>query len=237
MGDPVKRPSLLSRGTQVVRPPATWIGHSIHLGIITSLIWALGLAACNEANAPVTVDDLRDSSRLGVPSRFGFGKPATHAQIENWDIDVMPDGTGLPLGEGTVETGAIVFAQLCATCHGTKGEGGSGGPLVVYETAITPPFGPQYEEWRQGRDDVPFVIGNYWPHATTLFDYIRRAMPSQAPGSLNADEVYGLVAWLLVQNAIIPEDFVMNSETLPQIRMPARDLFVPDARRGGPEVR
>ena len=237
MGNPVERPSLLSRGTQVVTPHVVRIGHGIALGIVASFIWSLGSVACSEVNDPLTADDLRDSSSLVAPTRFGFGTAATHAQIKNWDIDIMADGTGLPLGEGTAETGGIVFARSCAACHGTDGEGGSGGPLVVDEAAIAPPFGPQYEEWRQGREDVPFVIGNYWPYATTLFDYIRRAMPSQAPGSLNADEVYGLVAWLLAQNAIIPQDFVMNSETLSQIRMPARDLFVPDTRRGGPEVR
>jgi cytochrome c len=84
---------------------------------------------------------------------------------------------------------------------------------------------------------VPFTIGNYWPYATTLFDYVRRAMPATAPGSLTADETYALVAWLLARNEIIADSDTMNRETLPRVRMPARSRFVPDNRRGGAEVK
>ena len=84
---------------------------------------------------------------------------------------------------------------------------------------------------------MPFTIGNYWPYATTVFDYVRRAMPATAPGSLTADETYSLVAWLLARNEIIAEGDIMNRDTLPRVRMPARDRFVPDTRRGGADVK
>ena len=162
--------------------------------------------------------------------RFGFGRPAAPDEIAAWDIDVMPDGAGLPTGSGTAASGAPVYAAQCAVCHGPAGEGGVADRLVGYDPDSTPPFGPPYEAWRAGRADVPFSVGNYWPYATTLFDYIRRAMPSDAPGTLAADGVYGLVAWILAENGIIDRDAVMNAETLPAVEMPARDVFVPQER-------
>ena len=162
--------------------------------------------------------------------RFGFGRPAAPDEIAAWDIDVMPDGAGLPEGSGTAESGAPVYAAQCAVCHGPAGEGGVADRLVGYDPESTPPFGPRYEAWRAGRDDVAFSVGNYWPYATTLFDYIRRAMPSDAPGTLAPDEVYGLVAWILAENGIIAADAVMNAGTLPAVEMPARDVFIPQER-------
>jgi len=150
---------------------------------------------------------------------LGLGRPATASEIEALDIDVMPDGTGLPPGEGRAADGAPVWAQTCRGCHGPNGEGGVAAPVV-------------------GRDPAgPPTIGNYWPYATTLYDYIARAMPRMAPGTLTSDQVYGLVAWILAKNSVIDENAVMNAKTLPLVVMPARDLFVPDDRRGGPEVR
>ena len=171
------------------------------------------------------------------PDRFGFGDPAPRALIEDIDIDIRPDGKGLPQREGTVQDGTIVYRRLCASCHGPRGEGLTANPLVETDPPGIPPFGTEYEAWRGARPDVPWTVGNYWPYATTLFDYIRRAMPTSAPGSLSPDDVFSLVAWVLAQNAIIGTDVVMNAETLPQVRMPARGRFVPDNRRGGPEVR
>ena len=161
---------------------------------------------------------------------FGFGRPATAEDIAAWDIDVMPDGTGLPAGSGTAAAGAPVYAAQCAVCHGPAGEGGVADRLVGYDPDSTPPFGPRYEAWRAGRCDVPFSVGNYWPYATTLFDYIRRAMPTDAPGTLSPDEVYGLVAWILAENGLVGRDAVMNAETLPAVEMPARGIFVPQER-------
>ena len=171
-----------------------------------------------------------DTAAGGGPESFGFGRAATAEEIAAWDIDVMPDGTGLPDGEGTAASGAPIYARQCAVCHGRAGEGGVADRLVGYEPESTPPFGPRYEAWRGDRPDVPYSVGNYWAYATTLFDYIRRAMPSNAPGTLEPDQVYGLVAWILAENGIIATDAVMNATTLPAVEMPARDIFVPQER-------
>lgn len=148
------------------------------------------------------------------------------------DIDVGPDGAGLPLGSGTAGQGAAIYSAKCASCHGARGEG-------------MPPLYPRLI----GRDSIaegfPFAsdarlertIGNYWPYATTVFGYIRRAMPPTAPGSLSNDEVYSLTAWLLAENRIIPADATVDSASLTAVVMPYRDRFVPDDRRGGREVK
>jgi mono/diheme cytochrome c family protein len=171
------------------------------------------------------------------PKRYGIGSPATPDQIAALDIDVRPDGTGLPPGSGSAREGAPIYAQKCASCHGVNGEGGPADALVGAAPKETAPFGPEYERGRNGGPDVPFTIGNYWPYATTIFDYVRRAMPANAPGSLTANETYALTAWLLARNDIISDADTMNADSLPRVRMPARSRFVPDNRRGGSEVR
>jgi S-disulfanyl-L-cysteine oxidoreductase SoxD len=171
------------------------------------------------------------------PERLGLGKPAPRELIAQLDSDVRPDGSGLPQGSGTAAQGAEIYSRRCAACHGAKGEGGQAEALVGFEPPGMAPFGPEYEQWRAGRPDVPFTVGNYWPYATTLFDYVRRAMPPTAPGTLSSDEVYSLVAWVLAQNRIIPESAVMTAESLPKVVMPAHNRFVPDNRRGRSEVR
>ena len=196
-----------------------------------SLVAALALAGAGLLLAgPAAAQNGGGGAEQGAPERFGFGRAATAEEIAAWDIDVMPDGTGLPEGEGTAATGAPVYARQCAVCHGQSGEGGIADRLVGYTPETAPPFGPRYEEWRGDGPDVPYSVGNYWPYATTLFDYIRRAMPSNAPGTLEADQVYGLVAWILAENGLIGADDVMNATTLPAVEMPARDIFVPQER-------
>ena len=153
------------------------------------------------------------------PATFGIGHAATAAEIAAWDIDVGPDGAGLPPGRGTAADGAATYATKCASCHGKTGKEGPNDVLVGRGAF---PSGTDTESRR--------TIGNYWPYATTIFDYVRRAMPSPAPGSLTDNEVYGLVAFLLAQNEIIPTDAVMDATTLPKVAMPARDKFVPDTR-------
>jgi mono/diheme cytochrome c family protein len=165
------------------------------------------------------MSDLKTDS---LPTRFGFGKPATVAQITPLDIDVRPDGQGLPLGSGTATTGAVIFAAKCAACHGAGGVGGPNGSLVT----TTPAPGKRPEK----------VIGNYWPYATTVFDYIRRAMPFSQPGSLTNEEAYSLTAYLLTANKLLDEKAVLNTQTLPKVVMPAQKLFVPDDRKAGPEI-
>lgn len=167
----------------------------------------------------------------------GVGRPATRAEIAAWDIDVNPTGAGLPAGRGTAADGEPIFAAKCASCHGAAGEGLSAAPEGL-------PPGPPLVG-REPREGFPFAeslrypktVGNYWPYATTLYDYINRAMPLNAPGSLGASEIYALVAWILAKNEIIPPTMVIDAASLPRVRMPARDRFVPDDRGPGPEFR
>jgi mono/diheme cytochrome c family protein len=167
-------------------------------------------------------------SSPAAPPRFGIGRPATPEEIAAWDIDVGPDGVGLPPGRGTAADGAPIFAARCASCHGKTGKEGPNDVLVGRLPNDAFPF---------ARDPrAPKTIGSYWPYATTVFDYIRRAMPPDAPGSLKDDEVYNLVAYLLVQNELVPADAVIDAASLPKVKMPARDHFVPD-KRGEPKPR
>jgi mono/diheme cytochrome c family protein len=156
------------------------------------------------------------------PATFGIGRPATPAEIAAWDIDVGPDGAGLPPGRGTSADGAPIYAARCAGCHGKTGKEGPNDVLV----GRLP--GDAFVFARDPR--APKTIGSYWPYATTVFDYIRRAMPPDAPGSLKDDEVYGLVAYLLVLNELVPPDAVIDAASLPKVKMPAREHFVPDKR-------
>ncbi|NIE57665.1 MULTISPECIES: cytochrome c [unclassified Burkholderia] len=160
---------------------------------------------------------------LGVPSAFGagygLGQPVDRAALAAWDIDVAPDGSGLPPGSGTVARGAHVFADKCAMCHGAGGEGSVGDPLVGGLGSLTSAKPKK-------------TVGSYWPYATTLFDYIRRAMPYNAPQSLSADEVYAVTAYVLHLNGIVPGDARFDARTLPRVRMPNRDGFVSDPRPG-----
>jgi S-disulfanyl-L-cysteine oxidoreductase SoxD len=166
-----------------------------------------------------------------LPAHFGFGRPATDAEIRAWDIDVRPDGAGLPPGRGTVDEGAALYVHQCQVCHGAKGRGGEFDALVGREPRQGFPFG------KDGKLRELRTIGNYWPYATTLYDYINRSMPQAVPGSLHPDQVYALVAYLLYLNEIVPAGTTLDAQSLPKVVMPARDRFVLDNRRGGPEVR
>ncbi|WOJ96329.1 cytochrome c [Congregibacter brevis] len=161
--------------------------------------------------------------------RFGIGEAATPELIQAWNIDVRPDGLGLPVGHGTAAEGAALYEAHCESCHGVDGVGGAYGSLVGRLADDNFSFGVD--------PALKKTIGNYWPYATTIFDYLRRAMPFDAPGSLKTNEVYSLVAYLLAENRVISEDMVMNQSTLPKVRMPAAGRFVPDDRKGGHEVR
>ncbi|MGI9264194.1 MAG: c-type cytochrome [Gammaproteobacteria bacterium] len=161
---------------------------------------------------------------------YGFGTPATIEEIAAWNIDVMPDGEGLPPGRGTAVEGAEIYAVQCAACHGFNGEGGLNDRLVV--NSRNEAF-PDADDPNSGQHRT---IGNYWPYATTVFDYIRRSMPFNLPGSLEDDEVYALTAHLLYLNNIIPENAEMNAETLPQVNMPAQGKFIVDDRHEYKEV-
>jgi cytochrome c len=160
---------------------------------------------------------------------LGIGRPATTEDIRALDIDVSADGRGLPAGRGTTAEGGAVYSKKCASCHGAKGEGGSAERLAGRTAGDSFAFASDTSLAR--------TIGSYWPYATTLYDYTARAMPFQQPGTLTADETYALVAYLLFINGVIPETAVMDQSSLPKVRMPARDRFVPDNRRGGREVK
>ncbi|QMU29702.1 c-type cytochrome [Adhaeribacter radiodurans] len=179
-------------------------------------------AISNVSAAPVPSPDSSE-----WPASFNFGKPATSQEIALLDIDVRPDGKGLPQGSGTVLAGKAIYAVKCAACHGKTGIEGPNNRLVSVTDS----------EIAGAESSKEKTIGNYWPYATTLFDYIRRAMPFNAPGSLTNEEVYALTAFLLNANKIIPPEAKMNAITLPKVVMPAQKLFVPDDRRGGSEVR
>jgi mono/diheme cytochrome c family protein len=145
---------------------------------------------------------------------FGYGTPATSAQIAGWNIDARgDDGQGLPPGKGDVARGADVFADQCAACHGTFGEGEGRYPkLAGGDGSLT-------------ADRPEPTVGSYWPFAVTLWDYINRAMPFPAPHTLPADDVYALTAYILNLNNIVPDDFVADKDSLPKVKMPNHDSF------------
>ncbi|TDJ11084.1 MAG: cytochrome c [Gammaproteobacteria bacterium] len=164
------------------------------------------------------------------PQTYGIGRTATAAEIAAWDIDIKPDGKALPPGSGTVAEGEAIYVAQCAVCHGKEGGGGPNDRLVVHSAEEPFPDASNEDTWRHR------TIGNYWPYATTVFDYIRRSMPMNLPGSLQADEVYALTAYLLHLNHIVPADAELDANTLAQVEMPARHRFVPDDRHKYREV-
>jgi S-disulfanyl-L-cysteine oxidoreductase SoxD len=178
---------------------------------------ALLLGACS---APSSTAD----------NSYGLGKTPDPALLAAMDTDVDPRGHGLPAGEGTVSQGAVVYAAQCASCHGARGEGRSPSPALV---GRTPAAGHVFAL----DNKAPRTIGNYWPYATTVFDYVQRAMPLSTPGTLTAAETYSVVAYLLSENGIVAPDAVMNAQTLPAVVMPAATFFVRDNRTGGRRFR
>ena len=170
------------------------------------------------------ITNLKETSiHKNMDEFFNFGTIATIEEIKEWDLDVSPDGNGLPEGTGTVEEGEILYTSKCLFCHGVNGEGGINERLVSRA-------GEQFPDEDVACGFECRTIGNYWPYATTLYDYILRSMPMNAPGSLTNDEVYSISAYLLYLNRIISEDTQLNAENLKNIVMPARDKFINDDR-------
>ncbi len=149
-----------------------------------------------------------------------LGKPASAQAVAAVDISIPPSGAGLPAGSGSVKQGASVYAAKCQACHGEKGAGKPADPLVGGIGTLS-----------RGNAAVR-TVGSYWPYATTLFDYIRRAMPTSAPMTLSSEEVYAVTAYLLNLNAIVGAEAVMNANTLPAVRMPNRDGFIDVSGKG-----
>lgn len=163
----------------------------------SAFIFALASSAALAANTP------------------NLGKPVTENDIKAWDITVLPDGTGLPPGSGTAAQGAKLFDDKgCSICHGKDARGGQSNMLIGNPSLVA------------GGIDANKTIANFWGQATTLFDYIRRAMPWPTPHTLSDDEVYALCAYIFAANNLIPQDQVMNAETLPKVKMPNHDNFI-----------
>src|SRR6202163_2691126 len=150
-------------------------------------------------------------------SPYGIGRAATPAEVAGWNIDIDRDGDNLPPGNGSVSRGHEVFDQQCAACHGTKGEGGVGDRLAGGQGTLATPKPVR-------------TVASYWPYAPTLFDYIRRAMPQNAPQSLSNDDVYAVSAYILNLNGLLPTDATLDARTLAAIKMPNRGMFVSDPR-------
>jgi cytochrome c len=168
----------------------------------TALFAIVALAACATAE------------RADTPAPR-FGEPLSAAEIARYDISIPPSGEGLPPGSGSARQGLKVYEQKCLACHGAKGTGKPADALAggIGSLASNRPLR---------------TVGSYWPYSTTLFDYVRRAMPLNNPLSLSDDEVYAVSAYVLFLNGVVSEDAVMDAQTLPQVKMPNRDGFVSD---------
>jgi S-disulfanyl-L-cysteine oxidoreductase SoxD len=162
------------------------------------------------ASALVTVA-LSAAAQAG--ESYGIGRTATPQEIAGWDIDVAPDGAGLPPGHGKVDEGRAIYDEKCAACHGAHGEGK---PMDRLAGGFGTVFDAKSER----------TVGSFWPYATTLFDFVRRAMPFDAPQSLTPDQVYAVCAYVLYLNKLVPQDAVLDAQTLPKIEMPNRSHFV-----------
>lgn len=155
-----------------------------------------------------------------LPSQeLGLGREVTAEEVRAWDITIGPEGGELPEGSGSAVEGGQIYEVRCKECHGELGVGGDHAALVGKPADLkkAPPIK---------------TVGSYWPHATTLFDYTRRAMPFEEPGTLSDDQVYAVTAYVLYLNRIVGEDDVMDRDSLPEVEMPNRDGFVPDPRPG-----
>ncbi|HEV3063012.1 MAG TPA: cytochrome c [Vicinamibacterales bacterium] len=178
-------------------------------------LWATTLWLADTRGAAARAEPLDQSPT------FGVGRAPTPKELEAIDIDVTPDGRGLPPGSGTATRGKEVYASRCLNCHGPTGVEGPQDVLVggqgtlVAASAVARPVK---------------TVGSYWPYATTLWDYVRRAMPFDHPGTMVTDDVYAATAYLLFLNHIVGENDVLTDKTLPQVKMPNRDGFVPDPR-------
>jgi cytochrome c len=154
-------------------------------------------------------------------SKYGIGSVATPAQIESWNIDVSPDGKRLPPGLGLIPAGRKLYEAKCAACHGAAGEGGVGDRLVGGAGTLT------------SKKPIK-TVGSFWPYATTLFDYIRRAMPLNAPQTLSNDEVYAVTGYVLSMNGLWPGETPVSAASLLKVKMPNHDGFVGDPRPDAP---
>lgn len=178
------------------------------------MVWAsLALCAC----APMAANAQHAAQDAEV---YGFGTHVSETQLEQF-TSPLPDGRGLPEGSGTVMQGEKVYMQTCVACHGANLEGGIGDRLIGGRGSLV----------NNDPAKAPIkTVESYWPYATTLFDYVKRAMPFNAPGSLTDDQVYAVSAYILAKGNIIPPDALMDKTSLPKVEMPNRDGFIPANR-------
>ena len=180
--------------------------------LLLAVLSSAGAEVCaQQASAPTPAQPLvADGAK--APLVPHLGQPADDGLVTRWNLSVYPDGRGLPAGQGNASEGRSIYQERCAKCHGSEGEGGSGGTLAG-RGALTDPEPDQ-------------TVGNYWPYATTLFDYIRRAMPMDAPATLSDNEIYAVSAYVLYLNRIVSLDERIDASSLPRIRMPNRNGFI-----------
>ena len=150
--------------------------------------------------------------------QYGIGTPATASEIAGWDIDIRPDGKGLPPGSGSVEDGEMMYEEKCASCHGSFGEGVGRYPVLSGGEGTLTEERPEK------------TVGSFWPYASTLWDYIHRAMPFPQPQSMSDEEVYAITAYVLYLNDLVEDDFVLTADNLASVEMPNRDGFFFDDR-------
>jgi cytochrome c len=172
----------------------------------TAIVAAAFLAAC--------AVDVAAPAWGATPPPPKLGKPATAEDIAKVDVSIPPDGKGLPAGSGSVAQGAMIFQQKCSACHGANAEGTPSGDRLVGGIGSLASPNPVK------------TVNSYWPYATTVFDYIRRAMPVTNPQSLQNEEVYALVAFILSRDNVVPMDAVLDAASLPKVQMPNRAGFV-----------
>jgi len=188
---------------------------------LLSLTGVLILSACaqNELTQPSLSAGDRiigySGQRVGL---YGYGHPISATEIAGWDIDIRPDGVGLPPGNGSVEQGEWLYEEQCAECHGSFGEGVGRYPVLAGGEG-------SLQDARPSK-----TVGSYWPYTTTLFDYIRRTMPFTQPQSLSDDETYALTAYVLYLNDLVDDDLVLNQHNLATITLPNQANFIPDPR-------
>ncbi len=203
---------------------------------VVCTVVVVGLAGCSRTSS--IPNDATNSSFAsydagavpggpGAKQSYALGHAAADSAIAAMNQDIGPDGAELPAGRGTVARGVVVYAAQCSQCHGAKGEGLPTFPKLVGRDSA----GAPKPEFQFATTNKTKTIGNYWPYATTLFDYIKRAMPFATPGSMSDDDVYAVTAYLLSTNAIIPDTVTLDATSLRAVRMPARDHFVPDNRQ------
>jgi cytochrome c len=159
----------------------------------------------------LAVGSLRAAEPPAAP--LGIGRPASVHDISSQDLTVLPDGTGLPPGKGSAKEGASLYAAQCAACHGDRGEGRDEFAALVGGRGSL------------ASDQPILTVGSYWPYATSLFDYIRRAMPYQGAGELSTNDVYALTAWILAENKIVKPGAVLTEKALPAVQMPNQQGF------------